>query len=685
MRISYSWLQDFVDIDILGLDPEELGKTLTTVGLAVELIEEVDDDIVYDLDVTSNRSDCLNHLGVAREIAAYHRLNLRHPDFEAPGFSEDEAASYPVSVEIRDEELCPRYSARVIADVKTGESPDWLKARLEAIGQRPINNLVDITNYVLFEVGQPLHAFDYTKLGGGRIVVRRASEGEKIVTLDEVERSLDSSMLAICDESDPVAVAGVMGGLESEIEEGSSTILLESAYFEPIQIRKTARKLGMSTEASFRFERGADPEGTVKALNLATRMIIELCGGRCVSPVIDVNPVPYTRKDLVLRKGGIKRLLGIDIPEVQVEEILKYLEFNPERDSDGNFKVKVPGYRSDVEFEADLVEEAARHHGYENIPGTYPPPAVPGRVSDTAAQEKIVVNYLVEAGFYESVNYSLTTPADEEYFFGKISPMTAMANPLTEDATHLRTTLIPGLMASLRRNLNLGNRDPRLFEIGNVFPADDGSLEKSNLAIAACGANSRHFLDSRDNEFSYYHLKGILEDLLDKLSLKAVYARTSELTLLHPGVGARIQLEDGRDLGFAGQMHPSLQERMKIQEPVFLAELDMSLLGGKSLPSPRYETYSRFPSVERDLSFLLDRSVEFARIRNEIKELGLHGLQDFCLIDLYQGSNISDDKVSLTVRMVFSDPAKTLVQEEVDAACESVRDLLKNSFSAEMR
>ena len=389
-----------MDIDILGIDPEELGKTLTTVGLAVELIEEFDDDIVYDLDVTSNRSDCLNHLGVAREIAAYHRLNLRKPDFTAPGFDEEAAADFPASVEILDSDLCPRYSARIITDVKTGESPDWLKDRLEAIGQRPINNLVDITNYVLFEVGQPLHAFDYTKLGGQRIVVRRARDEEQITTLDGIERNLDSSMLAICDESVPVAVAGVMGGLDSEIEEGSSTILLESAYFEPVQIRKTARNLGMSTEASFRFERGADPEGTVHALNLATRMITELCGGRCVSPVIDVNPVPHSRRELTLRQGGIRRLLGIDIPEEQVEEILRHLEFSPDRDNSGNLKVKVPGYRSDVEFEADLVEEAARHHGYENIPGTYPPAVVPGSAGESARQEKRIVNFLVDSGFY---------------------------------------------------------------------------------------------------------------------------------------------------------------------------------------------------------------------------------------------------------------------------------------------
>ena len=674
-----------MDIDILGLDPEELGNTLTTVGLAVELIEEFDDDIVFDLDVTSNRSDCLNHLGVAREIAAYHRLNLRKPDFSAPGFDQAEVGKFPVTVEILDSELCPRYSARIITDVKTGESPDWLKARLEAIGQRPINNLVDITNYVLFEVGQPLHAFDYTKLGGNRIVVRRAGDGEKIVTLDGIDRNLESSMLAICDQSVPVAVAGVMGGLESEIEEGSSTILLESAYFEPVQIRKTARKLGMSTEASFRFERGADPEGTVQALNLASRMISELCGGRCVSPVIDVNPQPYERRKLVLRRGGIKRLLGIDIPDAQVAEILSCLEFAPEIDSEGNLEVQVPGYRSDVEFEADLVEEAARHHGYENIPGTYPPPAVPGRIAETAGQEKMLVSFLVDSGFYETVNYSLTTPAEEAAYYGKTFPMTALSNPLTEDATHLRTTLVPGLMGSLRRNLNLGNRNLRLFEIGNVFPADDASREKPSLALAVCGSGLLHFQDRGKDNFGFYHLKGIIEDLFSKMSLAVSFRGSPDIPLLHPGISATVELEDGQPAGFAGQMHPSLQDRLKLQEPVYLAELDMELLAGKPLPSPTYQSYSRFPSVERDLSFLLDRSVEFARIKTEIKDLGLHGLQDLCLIDLYQGSNISDDKVSLTVRLVFSDPAKTLVQEEVDASCEEVRNLLKNRFSAEMR
>jgi len=685
MRISYNWLQDFVDIDILGIDPEELGKTLTTVGLAVELIEECDGDIVFDLDVTSNRSDCLNHLGVAREIAAYHRLNLRKPDSTSPPHDKADEKNFPASVEILDPDLCPRYTARVITGVKIGESPDWMKARLEAIGQRPINNLVDITNYVLFEVGHPLHAFDYEKLGGRQIVVRRALDGEKIVTLDGIERVLDSSMLAICDQSVPVAVAGIMGGLDSEIDEGSATILLESAYFEPISIRKTARKLGMSTEASFRFERGADPEVADKALNLASRLITELCGGKCVGPVIDANPVVFSRRELVLRKDRIKRLLGIEVAELQVEEILKYLEFCPVRNSDGSINVQVPGCRTDIEFEADLVEEVARHHGYENIPGTYPPSSLPGRVSKFAGHEKKAVSYLVDSGFFEAVNYSLTTPAEEAVFLGSEPKMTALANPLTEEATHLRTTLIPGLVGSLRRNLNLGNRDIRLFEIGNVFPTTDSIQERSSLAVVACGSFSRHFLDNRENLFSFYHLKGILEGLMEKFSIQVSFSRISDLPLLHPGTGARIELGDGTRLGLVGQMHPSLREKLKIQDEVFLAELDMSILTGKPLPSPRYRSYSRYPSIERDLSFLLDRSVEFARIKNEIKDLGLHGLQDLCLIDLYQGSNIVADKVSLTIRLVFSDPARTLVQEEVDTACELARNLLKSKFSAEMR
>ncbi|MCK5795071.1 MAG: phenylalanine--tRNA ligase subunit beta, partial [Anaerolineales bacterium] len=544
---------------------------------------------------------------------------------------------------------------------------------------------VDITNYVLFEVGHPLHAFDYEKLGGRRIVVRRAMDGEKVVSLDGVERELDSSMLAICDESDPAAVAGVMGGLDSEIDDDSTTILLESAYFEPISIRKTARKLGMSTEASFRFERGADPEIADRALNLASRLIVELCGGRCVSPVIDANPVPYKKRELVLRKDRIKRLLGIEIAEVQVEEILKYLEFDPVREPDGSFKVKVPGFRTDIEFEADLVEEVARHHGYENIPGTYPPPAIPGRISEFAGSEKTIVSYLVNSGFYEAVNYSLTTPAVEELYLGAAPGMTALSNPLTEDATHLRTTLIPGLAGSLHRNLNLGNRDVRLFEIGNVFPTAEVTEEKSFLALAACGSYSRHFLDKEEDPFSFYHLKGILEALMEKFSIPVRFVQISDFSLLHPGMGARIELEDGRPVGFSGQMHPALQEKLKIQEKVFLAEIDTTILTEKPLPSPIYQSYSRYPSIERDLSFLLDRSVEFARIKDEIKDLGLHGLQDICLIDLYQGPNISGDKVSLTVRIVFSDPARTLVQEEVDSACELVWNLLKSRFSAVMR
>ncbi|MFZ0430415.1 MAG: phenylalanine--tRNA ligase subunit beta, partial [Acidobacteriota bacterium] len=388
MRISLNWLRKFVDIDILGLDPEEVAHSLTMVGLAVELIEQAGRDTVLDLDVTSNRPDCLNHLGVARELAARYRLKLRKPAADAPPTDAAATLQYPAAIDIEAPEDCPRYAGRVLSNVTIEESPNWLKEQLEAVGQRPINNVVDITNYILFELGQPLHAFDYFKLAENRIVVRRARTGEGIRTLDGVTRTLDDRMLAICDAHRPVAVAGVMGGEETEISEETTTILLESAFFNPTSIRRTSKELGLSTEASYRFERGADPEMPVWALNRACQMLHEIAGARCVSDVMDINPLKFDCRRLVLRRKRLGQVLGVNVDLDDARDILETLEFSPEVQGEDSLGTRVPSFRSDVAVEDDLVEEVARHFGYDRIPSSYPRPFGAGRDHATAAHEQ---------------------------------------------------------------------------------------------------------------------------------------------------------------------------------------------------------------------------------------------------------------------------------------------------------
>lgn len=689
MKISLSWLQRFVDIDILGMDPEELARALTLVGLAVDSIEERGGDWIFDVDVTTNRPDCLNHLGVARELAARFRLKLRGPDFSPPETDDLRMNDFPMEIRIEDPDLCPRYAGRVVTDVRIGESPGWLKERLEAIGQRPINNVVDVTNYLLFELGHPLHAFDYSKLRDRRIVVRRARSGERMTTLDGVDRKLDASMLMICDAAVPVAVAGVMGGEESEVVDSTRTLLLESAYFQPASIRGTSKRLGLSTEASYRFERGADAEMPVRALNVACRLLEEVCGARCVSPVIDVRPVPFQFRSLRLRPERIRQVLGVEVPRKEVAEILEALEFEPVEEETAAVRVRVPAFRCDVEVEDDLVEEVARHFGYDRVPSRYPPPFGPGRHLPTEGHERTLADGLVAFGFYQAVNSVFASPEKEARYRVAAGSAVALANPLSEVDSHLRTSMAPGLLDSVRHNLNHGIRDIRLFEIGVVYErgreAGDAAVrETPMLALAATGEYYNPFFSECHDRFGFFHLKGVLEALASKVGIRVEFAAARPVPLFHPGAVAEILVGETR-LGLAGELHPLLSEDLKLPDRLFYAEIELSEILARAMPEPRFVSPSRLPSAERDLSFLLDRDLTFGTIASAVQALAIPELRSFRLIDLYQGPNLPKDKVSLTVRLTFEDAARTLTQAELTDRCATVVSALRERLAIEQR
>ena len=687
MKISYQWLLDYVDVDVIGLEVHGLAEALTLMGLAVELIEEKGGDYLLDVDVTTNRPDCLNHLGMARELAAQYRLKLKSPDFVAPDGDEEAQERFPARITIEDPAFCPRYSGRVITDLRISESPEWLKKRLESVGQRPINNIVDITNYVLFAVGHPLHAFDYDKLAGGEIRVRTARAGERITTLDSVERALEVSMLAICDKEKPVAVAGVMGGADSEISESTTTLLLESAYFDPSSIRSTSKQLGLTTEASYRFERGADPGIPVKALNMACRLIEEVGGGRCVGTVVDVNPVPFRPREITIREKRIEQVLGVRVPIDETAEILESLNFDVQNITDESCHCKVPSFRGDVELEDDVVEEVARHYGYDRIPSHYPAPAGPGSYTDTEYHDRRILEVLVSFGFFEAMNYSFTTPAREEHILGQVQDRVEIANPLSEMGTHLRTSLVPGLIEAVRYNLNHGNRDVRLFEMGSVYLPRKGNgavAEPRKLALAACGSFYSPFWSKIQDPFSFQHLKGVIETLCSRVGLVVEMEKVSGIPYLHPGLSAEV-ISDGNRTGLFGELHPGLMEKYKFVEPVLLAEISLEELYGLELAEPRYVEMGKFPSVERDLSFLIDRQIEFSKIRVAVQALAIPELREFRLIDLYQGQNLPEDKLSIAVRLIFADPSRTLTQDEVNDRSERIFSVLKAEFEAQPR
>ncbi len=687
MKISYQWLQDFVNLDGLPGDVSGLAEALTRVGLAVEEIEELENDSIFDVEVTTNRPDCLNHLGVAREIAAHFRLQLKSPDYSPPPSGADESTILAAGVTIENRQLCPRYAARVLSGFTLGESPDWLKARLEAVGQRPINNLVDITNYVLLEMGHPLHAFDYDKLKEHRIIVRTAEAGERLTTLDGAERELDSSMLVICDASRPVAMAGIMGGEESEISQDTRTLLLESAYFDSASVRKTAKNLGLRTEASFRFERGADPEIPVKALNRTCRLIQEVAGGVMAGPVIDEYPDPPARKSVQLRSERIAKVLGVEIDPEFVTDTLSRLEFVASKTEKNIWQV--PSFRVDVGLEDDLVEEAARHYGYERIESTYPSAPALGSFLATDGHDRFLTGKLEGLGFLEAFNYVFTNPSKETVFWNSCPSMTAISNPLSEEDTHLRVSLLPGLVEALRRNLNHGNKNVRLFELGKVFipgTSDDGvgPQESWRLGLLATGAFYQPFWNTARDEFHFHHLKGIVEVLLDKLGREGKFQDVSDISFLHPGIAASVSV-DGEMCGALGQLQPRLQDAFKFLQSVFVAELHLEPLYRHPLPQPRYERLERLPSVQRDLSFIVDKEVEYARMLSVVEELGIPDLHGIELIDLYQSPTLPQGKVSLAIRLTFASPEKTLTQEEVNRSTEEIASVLEKTFSTETR
>src|SRR3569832_599316 len=484
MFIGYEWLKELTHT---RLSPAELRERLTMVGLAIDAVDEHNGDAVLDVEVPSNRPDCLSHVGVAREVSVIEKGELRLPASEPPK-AEGRAADF-TSVEIKDPDLCPRYAARLVRGVKIGPSPDWLVKRLETIGQRPINNVADITNYVLHELGQPLHAFDFEKLDGRRIVVRRAHGSEKLKTLDGVERTLTNDMLVIADAEKAVALAGIMGGEESEISSQTKDVLIESAYFAPHSIRLTARQLGMDTEASRRFERGADPDGALRAQHRCVELICELAGGVATEDAIDVYPKPFSERVIDLRPERVPGLTSLSVETSEMVRILTGLGFERTGESEGRLIFKVPSWRIDVEQEEDLVEEIARHTGYEKIAEELPPTNGSGEYRPAEMQQRSLRRALNAFGFDEAINFSFIAQESRfdliPWLAGREEHQPQLANPIIEDAAWMRSTLLPGLLASLRHNLNHGIRDVRLFEVGRIFSGlGDQQLPQERLALA---------------------------------------------------------------------------------------------------------------------------------------------------------------------------------------------------------
>lgn len=668
-----------MDLEDRGCPGEKLAQVL---GLS---------DSVMEIGLTPNRSDCLSIIGLAREVAAIQKAGLRRPQICLP--AEVKNIESLAKVAIESPELCPRYAARLLEGVVVGPSPFWLQDRLQSVGLRSINNLVDVTNFVMMETGQPLHAFDFDKLAQHRIVVRNAREGEEFVTLDDKRRSLGRDMLLICDGENPVAIAGVMGGLNSEVVDSTRSVLIESACFEPISIRKTAKKLGMSTEASYRFERGVDPKGTLFALNRAAQLMAEVAGGVLVQGVIDVHPGHAEDVPLSLSVEKTNHLLGTNLDAGRIADLLSSIEFTVQRqEREDLLTVQVPSFRVDVTRPVDLMEEVARLSGYDHIPTTFPESPVSDKPIDRCLQIRSRIRTLMNAfGFTEAVNYSfingkacdhLRYPSED-----RRRRCVHILNPLSEDQCVMRTSLLPGLLENMRNNTAQQVKCLKLFEVGRIYIArDEDALpeEREMLAGLWSGLRSEATWYSKPVECDFYDLKGVAESLFEALrieGIECVRMPDADCIELRPGSAARM-LDGDAPIGIIGEIHPESARWLGLKQTAYIFEIDLARIYDRVPESKKIRPVPKFPAISRDITIIVDQNIEAQRIIRQACVQKSELVEDLCLLDVFQGDPIAPGKKSASLRVTYRSNVKTLEDEDIRSLHESITQGIMDAFGA---
>ena len=677
MRILLSWLREYVEA------PEparELARALTMAGLAVESVVEEHGETVLEMDITANRCDALSHLGVAREVAAIYGRGLRRPEIRLR--EEGPPASSATSIEIDAADLCPRYTGRVALDAAVRPAPDWMRRRIELCGVRSINNVADATNYVLLECGHPTHAFDLDTLKGARILVRRPRPGERLTTLDGVERGLEPDQLVIADGERAVALAGVMGGADTEISARTRNVLIESAWFEPASIRRTARRLGLHTEASHRFERGTDIEAAPWAADRVAGFLAELAGARVLPGRIDCYPADRARQPIPLRAASMGRHLGVEISAAEVERILRALGFSLEQAASG-WLVTPPSARLDVEREIDLIEEIARLWGYDRFPTSLPEWAGEAEPAENAGQRRRLREVARSLGYDEAVTLAFI-PAAEAERFGEWKPA-ALRNPVSEAHAVMRNSAIPGLLRALEWNLNRGAGDLRLFEIGRLYRPDGGGQfqEPPVLALAATGRTRGAGWSGPAAVYDFFEMKADVVRLLELFSWSAIRIDREEKTgYYRQGRSARASV-DGQEAARFGELREDLAAERKFRHPVLLAELWLDRLYGLAPREPRYRPLPRVPAVDRDLSLLLPEGTEFQQIVEAV------GQQEHLVrlepVEIFRGGPIPPGRMSLLLRAVWQRPEASLTDEQVNGYARHIVGILERRFGAEQR
>jgi phenylalanyl-tRNA synthetase beta chain len=667
MKISLEWLGQFLAGPI---DAQVAADALTNGGLPVEVIETVGADTVIDVEVTSNRSDCLSHIGVARELAAL--LNREFTDLPKTT-DKSTGPSGLAGLRIESPHLCPHYTARVIRNVKIGPSPQWMQRRLAAVGLRSINNVVDVTNYVLFEMGQPLHAFDFEKIEGRQIVVRSAAAGEKLTSLDGHERVLSPSMLVIADATRPVALAGVMGGRDSEVSAGTVNVLLESARFDPLSIRGTARALAMGSDSSYRFERGIDPTLQSRASLRAIQLILETAGGEVVGELVSAGEIPASPKKLWLRILRLNQVLGVEFPVQAVMEALTRLRLSPILQGE-RIDVTVPSYRLDLNHEIDLVEEVARVIGYEKIPVRDEIRIRLAGIDPISKATETVRSTLVAGGYFEAVTFSFVSDS----LAGAFKPAEAVTLPRVDARVRkadaqLRPSILPGLLEAVRHNESAGTAGAKLFEIGSAFWIDSAGKIQEHRRLGLVGGTD------------FREVRGVIESLLAKLDAnRPIKVTPADQNGFASGAAGKIHWGT-ETVGHIGKIDQAITDQLSLREARFAAELDLPAMLSGAQHVPQLHPLPRFPSVRRDVSLVLAESVPFEQVETIVHSTRPADLETVEYVTTYRGKPLEAGKKSLTITLVFRSATTTLTSEAVESAVQKVIAVATEKLGATLR
>ena len=693
MKVQVNWLKEYTEIDV---PTDELGHVLTMAGLEIESHETVDlpdgeKSEVLELNVTPNRGYCLSHIGVAREVSALLKKSLKLSDPMKTISTESGTVDIEdrLSVENLEPELCSRYCALVIENIKVGPSPKWLKDRLFAIGLRPINNIVDITNFVMMEYGQPLHAFDRDLLTGNKIVIRRAKKGELFSSLDGTELKLEQDALVIADGDKPVALAGIMGGTNSQVSETSSHVVLESACFDPATIRKGSKKYGLRSDSSYRFERGVDLKGVVSAQARAALLIKELAGGEICSGRVDIYPEEEKPKIVSLRVSRVNQLLGGSFSAKQIQDLLSRLGMQITEPAE-TMQVNIPSFRPDLSREIDLIEEIARIDGFDKFDTVFPLAALrPVKITARQSIIKKAREVLCGAGFSETIHYSfIDNVYAEEFktaFASEQDKVLTLNNPLSSENDTMRTSLLPGMLKTAALNLSKGQKPLKLFEVGSVYFLDSSGvrMEKAVLSAILLGPYELTPWKPRGKEYDFYDLKGTLETLAEQLHMQINISPHSKAFLLQ-GKSVRVRVDD-IELGYLAQVSPKQKLVSEVGQNVYALELDLGALENSLPPSNRFQPIDKFPEAYRDISILVDRFVTSQKIESLIFKTGSPLIQKVALYDHFEGKKIQDDKKSLTFALSFQSADRTLSDEEVAPIFEKIIQTLKSELGASLR